>query len=167
MSKSWIFATAAVLAVSLPTLASAASPSDPTPDHQMRAPISVPIKLKNSVIVYGDGASLASGFNNIDSGTTLSCGAAPACTITADDMAQMIAGTNGSLWAICVVVDGNYANPGCPYQGAATSANYQVGNSQQSFVVGSGNHTVQTQVYVANASTLGEWQVSYRIYKGE
>jgi len=64
-------------------------------------------------------------------------------------------------------VDNNYANPGCPYQGAATSANYQVGNSQQSYVVGSGSHTVKTQVYVANAATLGEWQFTYRIYKGQ
>lgn len=167
MSKSWLFTAAAVLALGLPTLANAGSLSDPTQDHQTQSPSSVPVKLKNSVIVYGDGGSLAAGFNNIDSGTTLACGTAPACTVTAADMVQLIAGTNGSLWAICILVDGNYANPGCPYQGASTSANYQVGNSQQSFVVGSGNHTVQTQVYVTDASTLGEWQATYRIYKGE
>ena len=165
MSKSWVFATAAVLALGLPTLASAGSPSDPTRDTQ--TPVAGIAHLKGTVIVYGSGGSLAAGFNNIDSATTLSCGTAPTCTIAAADMAQLEAGTNGSLWAICVLVDGNYANPGCPYQGAATSANYQVGNSQQSYVVGSGSHTVQTQVYVANAATLGEWSFTYKIYKGQ
>ncbi|HLY06205.1 MAG TPA: hypothetical protein VKR31_10690 [Rhizomicrobium sp.] len=167
MYKSWLFAAAAVIAVGLPALANAGSLSDPTRSQHAQTPTSVPpIKVKNVAISYGTGGTtLASGFNNLDSGTTLSC-PANTCTIAAADMVQLIAGTNGSLWAICVVVDGTYANPGCPYQGAATSANYQVGNSQQNLVVGSGNHTVQTQVYVASTSTLGEWQVTYTLYKG-
>lgn len=165
MGKSSTFAAAAVLALSLPTLAGAGSPTDPTRDQQTQS--AGVVKLRGTVIAYGTSGTLAAGFNNIDSGSTLSCGSAPTCTIEAADMMQILAGTNGALWAICVLVDGNYANPGCPYQGAATNANYQIGNSQQSYVVGSGNHTVQTQVYVDTASTLGSWQVTYRIYKGE
>jgi len=93
MSKSWVFATAAVLALGLPTLASAGSPSDPTRDAQ--TPSAGIAHLKGTVIVFGNGGSLAAGFNNIDSGSTLSCGTAPTCTIEAGDMAQLEAGTNG------------------------------------------------------------------------
>ena len=154
-------AAAAALVIGISTSAIAGNRADPTGDQHRVLP---PIKLKNTAVVNGSGGSLAAGFNNIDSGSTLNCGTS-SCTISGEDMVQLEAGTNGSLWAICVLVDGNYASPGCPYQGSATSANYQVGNSQQSAVVGSGNHTVQTQVYVANASTLGEWQFTYRIYR--
>src|SRR5579862_4546383 len=120
MSKSWLFAAAAVLALSLPTLASAgSSPADPTKGTTQN-PVNGAAKLKNTVVVYAgaSGITLASGFNNLDSGSTLNC-AASSCTITGEDMVQVEAGTAGTLWAICVLVDGAYANPGCPYQGAA------------------------------------------------
>jgi len=111
------------------------------------------------------GTSLVAGFNNLDAATSVSCGNAGGCTIIANSMVQ-ISPPAGTLWAICTVVDGNYANPGCPYQGTLPGAgSYLVGNARANYFVSAGSHTVQTQVYVSNASTLGEWQADYGMYK--
>jgi len=73
---------------------------------------------------------------------------------------------SGTAWAICALVDSTQINPPCPYQGTlpAVSA-YVTGNSQQSFPVSQGTHTVQTQIYVSAASSGANWQTTDEIMK--
>jgi hypothetical protein len=67
-------------------------------------------------------------------------------------------------WAICAVVDGKNISPPCPFQGSLPQVgSYVTGNSQQSWLVGAGTHTVQTQVFVSSAATLGNWQTTRQI----
>jgi len=111
------------------------------------------------------GIGLVAGFNNLDNPTTVKCGNSGGCTIISEAEVQIAPGS-GALWAICMLVDGNYANPGCPYQGTLPGAgSYLTGNARTNFAVAFGSHTVQTQVYVSVASTLGEWQSDYGVYK--
>ena len=122
-------------------------------------------KLTLSVLHTGSGGSLAAGFNTIDS-TSFSCGNAAGCTYGFNTMVQVgPQSASGVLWAICAVADGNYASPGCPYQGAIPTTNYSVGGSRQSITVSQGTHTLSIQVYVGAASTLGEFETDYLQYK--
>jgi len=123
---------------------------------------------KGGVIQYGSGGNtLSGGFNNVDSPTTWDCTYSEGCTITTSAMIQI---GNGGDWAICAVVDGNYINPPCPYQGNlpdSGSNGYVVGNSQQNYLVAEGSHTIQTQVYVSSSTSLENWQTTSHLAKGQ
>lgn len=124
-------------------------------------------KLVNVTENWGSaaGLSLVAGFNNLDSATAVNCANTTGCTIISEAEVQIAPGS-GALWAICVLVDGTYANPGCPYQGTLPGAgSYLTGNARNNYFVAHGAHTVQTQVYVSVGSTLGNWQVDYGVYK--
>jgi len=125
----------------------------------MAAPVQV--HLKNGVIqTASGGTTLNHGFNTIDGTQRLSC--TTSCTIFTSAMVQLQ--TTGN-WAICAVVDGKNINPPCPFQGsAAQRGTYITGNSQQSWPVSAGTHTVQTQVFVSSSnSKLGNWQTTREI----
>jgi hypothetical protein len=123
-------------------------------------------KTLGSVINNGSaGASLVGGFNNVDSLTSVGCSNAAGCTIDISAMMQF-APPAGTYWAICPVVNGTYTNPPCPYQGTAPAVgSYVTGNGQGSITVPAGTSFVQTQIYVSNASTMGNWQVTYTVMK--
>jgi hypothetical protein len=141
--------------------ASAADRTSPTGNGQHF--VAPPIKLKDALIANGNGGTLNPGFNTIDS-HTLNCKKGP-CTVAVTEMVQLQ--TPDGLWAICPNVDGTYTNPGCPYQGsiAAGGSSYVTGNGQGSITVATGSHTVRTDVYVNQASSLANWQSTYTMYK--
>ena len=123
---------------------------------------------RGSLIQYGSGGTtLSPGFNNVDTQQTWNCKYSSGCTIGVSAMIQL---ANGGDWAICAVVDGNYINPPCPYQGNLPDAGtngYVTGNSEQNWLVSQGDHTVQTQVYVTNSTTLANWQTHQHISQGQ
>jgi hypothetical protein len=127
-----------------------------------------PIILKNGVVQSSlGGNTLSAGFNNLDSLQRLNCKSS--CTILVSAMVQLSTAGN---WAICAVVDGKNINPPCPYQGSLPdTGSYVTGNSQQSWTVAAGSHTVQTQVFVTSANafptTLGNWQTTRLITNGQ
>lgn len=123
---------------------------------------------RGAIYQYGSGGTaLNAGFNNVDAQQTWNCTYSSGCTITVSSMIQI---QNGGDWAICAVVDGNYINPPCPYQGNLPDAGtngYVTGNGQQNYIVGQGSHTVQVQVYVTTATTLGNWQTQSHLAEGQ
>jgi len=123
---------------------------------------------KGGIFQYGSGGNaLSPGFNNVDTQQTWNCTYSEGCTITVSAMVQI---QNGGDWAICAVVDGNYINPPCPYQGNLPDSGtngYVTGNGQQNWVVGQGSHTVQVQVYVSTATTLANWQTQSHLAEGQ
>src|SRR5439155_20495485 len=123
---------------------------------------------RGGIIQYGSGGNtLSPGFNNVDTQQTWDCTNSSGCTITTSAMIQI---GNGGDWAICAVVDGNYINPPCPYQGNlpdSGSNGYVTGNSQQSYPVSTGSHTIQTHVYVTTSTSLAHWQTTSHIAIGQ
>jgi len=121
---------------------------------------------RGGIIQYGSGGNtLSAGFNNVDAQQTWNCTYSSGCTITVGAMVQV---GNGGNWAICAVVDGNYINPPCPYQGSLPdTGSYVTGSSAQNYTVSQGSHTVQTQIYVTSSTTLGNWQTRQGIAEGQ
>ena len=161
----------AAVSIALAATTSAAWAAEGSPLHgapQVRSvTAAVAHKTVSTFFNYGSsgGASLVPGFNNVDTATTIKCTNAAGCTIGVSSMIQISppAGTN---WAICPVVDGNYINPPCPFQGnLADTSSFVTGNGQSNFQVATGTHTVQTQVYTDQAAGLYNWQVTYTLYK--
>ncbi len=125
-------------------------------------------KLKNSVVVNGfSGGPLNAGqFTNIDAGEKLVCPVAGSstCSIEADMSVQAQGTGTGNAWAICLVVDGNYAT--CPYYGFLDSAFFENGTQVESLTgLAVGRHTVQTQVFSANGGTVYNYSLTYHAYK--
>lgn len=163
MKKLAIFVTGMALALGT-SMAMAADNASPVGGHNLQ-PGGV-IHLKGTIIQYGaGGTTLNAGFNNVDTAQTWTCKGTKGCTITVSAMLQV---GNGGNWAICGVVDGNYINPSCPYQGSLPdTGSYVVGNSQQNYTVSAGSHTVSTQVYVSSSTTLENWQTTQAIAGGQ
>jgi hypothetical protein len=145
----------------------------PATAHDSSSPVARVVKPgiihgRGSIIQYGSsGAALVAGFNNVDTPQTWNCKYSAGCTITVSAMIQL---QNGGDWAICAVVDGNYINPPCPYQGNLPDPGtngFVTGNSQQNWLVSQGSHTVQTQIYVSSATTLGNWETHQHIAEGQ
>lgn len=164
--KKHLFVVAAMVAVTAfagTTVAAQRKASSPT-GQEVRAGI---VHGKGWIIQYGSGGTLVSGFNNLDTQQTWNCTNSSGCTVVVSAMVQI---QNGGDWAICAVVDGNYINPPCPYQGNLPDAGtngYVTGNGEQNWLVSQGSHTVQTQLYVTNPDTLGNWQTSQHLLSGQ
>ena len=141
--------------------------------HHASSPVGGAVKPgvihgRGAIYQYGSGGTtLNPGFNNVDATQTWNCTYSEGCTITVSSMIQI---GNGGDWAICAVVDGNYINPPCPYQGNlpdAGSNGFVTGNGQQNWLVSQGSHTIQVQVYVTSATTLGNWQTQSHLAEGQ
>lgn len=134
-------------------------PPAPSPITTKSTPVQA--HLRNAVIqnAPASGKFLNPGFTTIDGTQRLSC--TSSCTIVVSAMVQV---KTPGRWAICAVVDGNNINPPCPFQASSSqTGNWVTGNSQQSWPVGAGTHTVQTQVFVSSAAALGSWQTTRHI----
>ncbi|HTT85140.1 MAG TPA: hypothetical protein VMF67_16810 [Rhizomicrobium sp.] len=165
MKKLLVVVTGTVLAIGM-SLGPVMAGDQTSPTGRGVAQPGGTIKLKGNIIQYGSGGTtLNAGFNNLDTAQTWNCTGSTGCTIGVSAMVQL---GNGGNWAICAVVDGNYINPPCPYQGnLPDTGSYVTGNSQQSYTVSSGSHTVQTQVYVTSSTTLANWQTTQQLFKGQ
>jgi hypothetical protein len=170
-----IFSTALSFALSLASLeghaASRNLPPSPLPPGASKAQQTkkktYPMKPVTSVINWyynATGVDLPFGFDNVDSPTPITCNNAAGCVIQIAASIQVRSDEDGTLWAICTLVDGQYANPGCGYQGELATGIYSTGNAQMNYQVAQGKHTVQTQVYVNQESLLGQWQVTYSLF---
>lgn len=150
------------------TAALAGDASSPVSGVSREAPGGV-IKLSGTIIQYGaGGTTLNSGFNDLDTSESWDCKDKKGCTIAVSAMVQIGSATTSGNWAICATVDGNYINPACPYQGSIPgTGSYVTGNSQQSYTVAMGTHTVQTTVYVTPSTTLENWQTTQQLLKGQ
>jgi hypothetical protein len=105
-------------------------------------------------------------FVQIDS-QTLTCPAAPGtCTVSVAANVEASGGANASNnWAICVLVDGVYADS-CPYQGELLAdSSYSTGYELQSVSVPKGKHTLSVQVFSFDGLTLGYYTIQYSNYK--
>ena len=113
------------------------------------------------------GISEAAGtFVQIDS-QAVTCPAAPGtCTVTVGANVEASGGANATNeWAICVLVDGVYADS-CPYQGELLAdGNYSAGYELQSVSVPKGKHTLSVQVFSYSGLTLGYYTIQYSNYK--
>ena len=168
-----VFSSTLSLALALAPLAGHAagkSPSGPLPSgttkvqHNKKSNSMKPV---TAVINWYDnetGVDLPFGFDNVDDPTSITCNNVAGCVIQIVASAQVRSDTDGNLWAICSLVDGQYANPGCGYQGQLETGIYQMGNAQMNYQVAQGKHTVQTQVYVNQEALLGRWQVTYSLF---
>jgi hypothetical protein len=105
--------------------------------------------------------SLAGGFN-LAFQTTETCPAS-GCTFGFQDMIQVgNSGTSGNRWAICGLVDGNFVNPPCPFQGIVLGSGlFSVGNSLQTFHSAAGPHTLQLFVYVDAPALLANSEANF------
>jgi hypothetical protein len=101
-------------------------------------------------------------YTPIDALTKIKCGPAAGCTVIAEINAQVLALADGTQWAVCTQVDGNYANNGCYSQGTTNIADgYKKGNDRENWQITQGAHTVQTFIYTTNAMTLSAYQNDY------
>ena len=121
-----------------------------------------PRKLVNTYISSGNGGALSAGvFNPIES-RTVNCNKIGGCVIEQDSMIQVSPG--GGNWAICLSVNSTYTT--CQFQGHLPDVGtYVIGNARGNVLVAQGIHTVQTDVYTANASTLAAWQTDHRVFR--
>lgn len=174
MNRTLSIAMGLAFAVSVPLAGNAASrhlPSSPVPQgaRSMQHPPKKahPMKPVTAVINWFDnetGIDLPFGFDNVDDPTSINCTNAAGCVIQIVASSQVRSDLDGTLWAICSLVDGEYANPGCGYQGQLDTGIYATGTSQMNYQVTQGKHTVQTQVYVNQDALLGRWQITYTLY---
>jgi hypothetical protein len=140
-----------------------ASSNNGSPLKELVQP-SFSLKVKSEAFVQGNAnsATLTAGYNNVDSGTTLNC--TRVCTVSATASIQYEAGTTGTQWAICIFVDGVSAE--CQYQREEPYTFFDVGNIQTAVPsLAIGHHTVQTQVYVTNNSTLQYYAMTYAVHQ--
>jgi hypothetical protein len=124
-------------------------------------------KLSYTVIQSDSpGSGLTAGFNTVFQATLKCNNTTNGCTIVFETMVQVgDSTTTGNRWAICALVDGLFANPGCPYAGVVPSGDtFETRNALQNYHVAAGSHTAQVQVYVDAAATFFEGQVQYSVY---
>ena len=160
---------ALVAALLLGSQASAlAKPASPVPAGKQARPTILSLstsKLSGTVLSNGSngGSALNPGFTTIKS-VTVKCKLATGCLLAIDSMVQ-VAPPAGTNWAICPSVDGTYASPPCPFQGALPAVNsFITGNGRSTYAVATGTHTVNLDVYVDQASTLYHWDSDVSIY---
>ena len=113
------------------------------------------------------GATSGAGiFNTLDAPQTFTCAASKApCTVEADMSVQVDGTTGPGAWAICLLVDGTTFNT-CPYIDNGAPNGFFESSTQVGYVTNlpAGSHTVQMQVYTANAVTLYNYNATYHIY---
>jgi hypothetical protein len=121
-----------------------------------------PRKLVNTYISSGSGGALSAGvFNPVES-RTVNCNKIGGCVIEQDSMIQLSPG--GGNWAICLSVNGTYTT--CQFQGHLPDVgSFVVGNARGNVLVAQGIHTVATDVFTSNASTLAAWQTDHRVFR--
>jgi hypothetical protein len=118
-------------------------------------------KLLKTYVSQGNGGALAAGAFNFVESRTVDCPKAGGCHIGQEAMVQLNPG--GGNWAICTSVNAVYTT--CQFQGHLPDVGtFVVGNSRGFVAVPQGVHTVQTDVFVSNASTLAQWQTDHRTY---
>jgi hypothetical protein len=100
----------------------------------------------------------------VDPGVTFKCTNANGCTVIGHLSVQFYTPTDGAHWSLCMVVDGNYANRACYYQGVQNVADeYVMGNDRQNASVSKGTHTVSTYIYPEFDGYVGTYQNDYEI----
>jgi len=93
------------------------------------------------------------------------CANASGCIIGVAAMVQAISNGSSGQWAICVLVDGNQAAPGCPTQGIVPTSNYVVGNLRTNTPVATGTHVVVTEIVMPDAGSIAARESDITVYK--
>jgi hypothetical protein len=96
---------------------------------------------------------------------TIKCADTGGCIITIEAMVQAITNSGSGQWQICAVVDGSITGPGCPVQGIVPSSNFVVGNLRANAPVNTGTHTVQTEIVMPGAGSIGARESDYTVLK--
>jgi hypothetical protein len=130
-------------------------------------------KLQSTTIVQGeqDLSVPPVTYTSIDSPLKFTCPTG-GCTVSVEVNAQIGGSTDASnLFAVCGLLDGNFMPPpgngeGCPYVGETL---VDGGYSAGTFVftqsgVHAGNHTLQSQIFVADGAVLANYSITYRLY---
>jgi hypothetical protein len=165
-AKAGLMAAALIASMTQLAVAGGAGPELPAGKSMAKSAMGVmthdPRKLVNTYISSGNGGSLAANTFNFIESRTVDCNKTVGCLIEQDSMVQLSPG--GGNWAICLSVNGTYTT--CQFQGHLPDVgSYVVGNARGNVLVAQGVHTVQTDVYTANASTLAQWQTSHRVFR--
>jgi hypothetical protein len=164
-AKACLLAATVIASMTQLAMAAGASPDLPAGKTMATSPIGVlthdPRKLVNTYISNGNGGALAAGTFNFVESRTVNCNKAVGCVIEQDSMVQLNPG--GGNWAICLSVNSAYTT--CQFQGHLPHVgSFVVGNARGNVLVAQGIHTVQTDVFTSNASTLAAWQTDHRIF---
>ena len=163
-----IFGAAFIAATLAPSTGFAGSSFPPGAEAKIQGPqarATSAHKLVNTTIDYGNLAtSEPTGYTLIDS-NTVSC-TKPTCSI-AIDMEEQVgnANTTGNWFAVCALVDGNFAPYGCPYAGEVPADySYVDSRTRQTFAVSKGSHTVQVYLYLGAAAAYSDaYDIQYGV----
>lgn len=124
-------------------------------------------KMKNTLVNAGFGAAATSGFVALDAPSSLDC-TTTTCSYEVVQNVQVLSGTAGNRFAICTQIDGTYmGTPNCAYLGVIANDGFYHAGTFLAIQGGIpfGPHTVQTFLYTDNGSTVGNWGVTYHVYK--
>lgn len=110
-----------------------------------------------------NGSALASGFNPYGSSQTVSCGVSAGCFVMVNANVQVAGVANVNPSAIVIKVDGVTVNS--PFNNPVATTSFTVMTYQTGVAVTAGNHTVTTEVYVTNATTLHRYNTEVKLYK--
>lgn len=110
-----------------------------------------------------NGAALVSGFNPYGSSQTVTCGATTGCFIMVNANAQVAGVATVNPSAIVIKVDGVTINS--PFNTPVSTTSFTVMTYQTGIAVATGSHTVTTEVYVSNATTLHRYNTEVKLYK--
>jgi hypothetical protein len=110
-----------------------------------------------------NGAALVSGFNAYGSTQTVNCTVSAGCFIMVNANVQVagIATVNPS--AVVIKVDGVTINS--PFNTPVSTTSFTVMTYQTGIAVPLGTHTVSTEVYVSNATTLHRYNTEIKLYR--
>ena len=99
-----------------------------------------------------------------DAPTTIKCTFAKGCTLLAGNFVQFYDSSTPSMAAICTEVDGNYMNNCGNYVGNTIPATaYSDINDRENLHVATGDHIVQTFVYLSEGGYLTAYQFDYTL----
>jgi hypothetical protein len=160
-----------VVALSLTAAADAGPKVRASPVAPEARPVQPPVAVGTKHIPLsivdnwsGAQAALAAGYNDTDPVTRFSCQNNNGCTVISSSHAQYLTTVDGSNWAICTYIDGALMNHSCYFQGPIDiSDQFVSGSDRENLQVAKGAHTIHTQIYVANAGTLGSYQYDYEV----
>ena len=174
MKSGYQLGVSVAAAVALATAAGAArfptsplAPSLRTPDHLMGKTPKAMHVLFDTIIHDGDleGTTQPGGFYTLDS-YDMKCANSKGCTVEVDVQSEYGGNsTAGNLYSTCVLVDGSYLNPACPYQGTIPAdGTFQTGYLSAWGTVTKGQHSIVVQGYSSAPAISAFWKTSYKIY---
>ena len=172
MRHSMKFLAAAVLALSVGSLSTGAQAAgaSPAPGSGVLPQTTTGVQtLLVSRVQWGNSlVAVGSGFQPIDTATTLTCPATRRCTIRVEQNVQVRGSAASNRWAICTQVDGVFmGQPNCPFLGVIPSDGTFVAGSfaQNDTTVSAGAHTVRTFLFTDFGADRSIFEIQYQLYR--